>query len=118
MDRYKQHIILGLTEEINIFDSQNISQKITAKIDTGASKSSIDSELAKKLGLVNIIKSKVIRNANGKTIRDIIDAKITLHGKEITAHFSLADRKEMKYSVLIGQNILRKDNFLIDPQKR
>ncbi len=118
MDKYKDRTVLGLTEEINVFDSENNSQKITAKIDTGATKSSIDVELAKRLGLINIIKSKVIRNANGKNMRDIIDAKIMLHGKEITAHFSLADRKEMKYSVLVGQNILRKGDFLIDPQKR
>ncbi|MBN2141880.1 ATP-dependent zinc protease, partial [Candidatus Woesearchaeota archaeon] len=41
-------------------------------------------------------------------------AKIVLGGKEIESKFTLADRSHMKYPVLIGQNILRK-NFLIDP---
>ena len=36
--------------------------------------------------------------------------------KEIKTDFTLADRSNMKYSVLIGQNIL-KQGFLIDPSK-
>ena len=39
-----------------------------------------------------------------------------LTNKEFKTDFTLADRSDMKYPVLIGQNILSK-GFLIDPMK-
>ena len=87
-----------------------------AKIDTGATKSSIDTNLAAKLRLGPVIKSKLIKSAHGSKLRPIIEATIELAGNVIKSEFTLADRAHMKYSILIGQNIL-KHGFLIDPSK-
>ena len=106
--------ILGLTEPIKVFGTK--SKKVIARIDTGATKSSIDAKLAAELNLGPIIRTKLVKSSHGTSIRPIIKAKISILGEELVEEFTIADRTHMKYQVLIGQNIL-KHNFLIDPQK-
>jgi len=118
MGRYRivdGRIIIGLTEKVNIH-CNGTKKNVTSKIDTGATKSSIDTNLAAELKLGPVIKSKLVKSAHGSKLRPIIEATIELAGKKIKSEFTLADRAHMKYRILIGQNIL-KDGFLIDPSK-
>ncbi|MBI2656599.1 ATP-dependent zinc protease [Candidatus Woesearchaeota archaeon] len=108
-------VVIGLVEKASIRYSGG-NKKVIAKIDTGATKSSIDTSLAAELKLGPVIKSKLIKSAHGSKLRPIIEATIELAGKIIKSEFTLADRAHMKYRILIGQNIL-KDGFLIDPTK-
>jgi len=108
-------IVIGLAEKVNIQYSGG-KKNVVAKIDTGATKSSIDTNLAAELRLGPVIKSKLVKSAHGSKLRPIIEATIELAGKRIKSEFTLADRAHMKYRILIGQNIL-KDGFLIDPTK-
>ena len=108
-------LVIGLAERVNVkYDSGRKS--VIAKIDTGATKSSIDTNLAAELKLGPVIKSKIVKSAHGSKLRPIIEAEIELAGRKIKSEFTLADRAHMKYRVLVGQNIL-KDGFLIDPTK-
>ena len=109
-------IILGLIENVTLIGPQQ-QQTILARIDTGATSSSLDINLAAKLDLSQSHKSKLIKSASGVRHRPIVTAKIRMEGLTITEEFSLVDRSHMSYPVLIGQNILKKGNFLIDPQK-
>lgn len=109
-------IVIGLTEKVKVHFKRG-EKTVIAKIDTGATKSSIDIELASKLGLGPVIKSKLIKSAHGNKLRPIIEAEIELAGKQMKSEFTLADRTHMKYMILIGQNIL-KNGFLIDPTKQ
>lgn len=107
--------VIGLAEKVSI--SHGGGKKIViAKIDTGATKSSLDTSLAAELKLGPVIKSKLVKSAHGSKLRPIIEAKIELAGKKIKSEFTLADRAHMKYRILIGQNIL-KDGFLINPNR-
>ena len=108
-------VVIGLTEKVNV-NHQKGRKAVIAKIDTGATKSSIDTNLAAELKLGPVIKSKLVKSAHGSKLRPIIEATIELAGKKIKSEFTLADRAHMKYRILIGQNIL-KDGFLIDPSK-
>ena len=108
-------IVIGLAERVNVHYPKG-SKSVISKIDTGATKSSIDTNLAAELRLGPVIKSKLIKSAHGSKLRPIIEATIELAGKKIKSEFTLADRAHMKYRILIGQNIL-KDGFLIDPTK-
>ena len=108
-------IVIGLAEKVKIYHLK-ANKIVIAKIDTGATKSSIDTNLAAELRLGPVIKSKLIKSAHGSKLRPIIEATIELAGKKIKSEFTLADRAHMKYRILIGQNIL-KDGFLIDPIK-
>lgn len=104
---------IGLIEQVT-FLPQRIPQ--LARIDTGATKSSIDKKLAEELHLVTI-DTRMVKSAQGKSMRPLVKAQIAFAQKTITATFTVADRKHMKYAVLIGQNILKKQGFLIDPDK-
>ena len=108
-------IVIGLAEKVKIYHPRG-NKIVIAKIDTGATKSSIDTNLAAELKLGPVIKSKLVKSAHGSKLRPIIEATIELAGKKIKSEFTLADRAHMKYRILIGQNIL-KDGFLIDPTK-
>lgn len=106
---------LGLTEDVTVIGSKD-ERVVHARIDTGATLSSMDARLAAELKLGPVEKVTVVRNANGRKVRPVIEATIRLGGRDITTLFSLADRSHMRYRILVGQNIL-KQGFLIDPEK-
>lgn len=111
----KKKIVLGLTEKVTIIGKKE--EKVTARIDTGATASSIDFGLSARLELGPITRTKLVKSASGVRRRPIVRTKIKLNGDIIEAEFTLADRKHMTYPVLIGQNILKEGNFVIDPNK-
>jgi len=102
---------LGLIEKIIIE-----GKEIFAKVDTGASTSSIDEKLAEELGITNIIKTKHVRNAHGESERPVVKAKVIVQGKQMKTRFNIMNRKRMKYKVLLGKNTLKR-GFIIDPNK-
>ena len=108
--------ILGLTEKITII-GPNGNEEVVARIDSGATASSIDIELSDKLGLGPITRTKIVKSASGIKRRPIIIVKVKINGDILEEEFTLADRVHMTYPVLIGQNILKKGKFLIDPNK-
>lgn len=110
---YKDKTIVGLTEKIKILNPVKETE-VEARIDTGATNSSIDINLAGKLNLGPIIKTKMVKSTHGKRLRPVVEIELIIDGRKIIADFTLADRAHMNYPVLIGQNILKRD-FLIDP---
>jgi|TARA_Y100000310_G_C20702755_1_gene831551 hypothetical protein len=110
-------IIIGLTENIELISSNGNKEELVAKVDTGATKSSIDTRLATKLKLGPVTRTKMVKSAHGHQMRPVIEAEIMIAGKKIKAEFTLADRTHMRYQVLVGVNIL-KNGFLIDPSKK
>lgn len=113
---HKEKTVLGLIENITIFGKNKRKVNMLARIDTGATKSSLDSKIAAELALGPIIKTKLIRSAHGHSLRPMVNVNIILAGKKLRGQFSVAERSHMKYKALIGQNILKK-GFLIDPLK-
>jgi hypothetical protein len=109
--------IIGLIEKIEVIGKKRKKIELLARIDTGATKSSIDKKIAMELELGPVIKTKLIKSAHGHSFRPVINVNIVMEGKKMRGEFSLADRKHMKYKVLLGQNILR-NGFLIDPMKK
>lgn len=116
-DEANGKITVGLTEKIGLVSNKGDNVEVIAKMDTGATKSSIDIKLASKLNLGPVIKSKIIKSAHGNKLRPIVEAEIMIANKKMKAEFTLADRNHMKYGVLIGVNIL-KHGFIVDPSKK
>jgi hypothetical protein len=57
---------------------------------------------------------KAIKNSFGQTeMRYVIKTKVVLFGKTYKTEFSLADREQMRYPVLLGRKLLR-NRFLVD----
>ena len=110
----KDKIIVGVIEKVVLLSRDGQNKEVEAKIDTGASKSSIDLQLASKLKLGPVITSRMVKSAHGNKLRPVIEAEIILAGKKMKSEFTLADRSHMRYNVLIGVNTL-KHGFLVDP---
>ncbi len=108
-------IIIGLKEKVVIYN-QGKGLRVSARIDTGATKSSVDADFAERLKLGPVVKHTMIKSAHGNKMRPVIKAKIKIQDKILITEFTIADRKHMRYKVLIGRNIL-KQGFLIDPNK-
>jgi len=109
--------IVGLIEEVTLSSLNGKSVVVKARIDTGAENSSIDQDLAAELQLGPIIKTKVIRQSQGKSLRPVVEAKVLLAGKEMVQEFTISTRSHLRYKALIGQNVLI-HGFLIDPSKK
>ncbi len=112
-----KRVVLGLTEELTVISQadgvENVS--LRGRIDTGATLSSIDIELAHELGLGPVVRDKIVKQAAGKSRRHVVMVTLIIKGKKITEEVSIADRKRMKYPLLVGQNMLKKGNFMVDP---
>ena len=106
-----EKLTVGLTEKIKIK-----LKKILARIDTGAVRNSICVELAAELKLGPILRTINIVSSNGKETRPVIEIEVEIQGKKFSSLFNISDRRHMKYSVLIGQDVL-KQGFLVDPSR-
>ena len=102
--------ILGLVEKVKIN-----GKEVLAKIDTGADRCSLDMTLAKELNISKVIKTMKIKSSHGRVIRPVVEATLEIKDRKFKVKFNLADRSHLKYPVLIGKSILKKD-FIIQPK--
>jgi hypothetical protein len=114
----KKYEFIGLTEKITLIGNKDKSKTIIARIDTGAVLSSIDTNLAAELNLGPIIKTKKVKSANGISERPIIKCSFNIKNNIYKTPVTLADRKNLKYKALIGQNLLKKTKLYINPRKK
>lgn len=118
-----------------IFTSLN-NKEITGKVDTGATTSSLHAEniqVDKNSNRVSFVCAElsnsvitmeldgsqevVSADAGGKT-RPIVNFDVEIEGVSLQAmSFNLNDRSEMSSPLLVGQNILKAGNFVIDVNK-
>lgn len=103
--------IIGLIEKVKIN-----GKEVLAKIDTGASRCSLDRSLAEELKLHQVVKKIRIKSSHGKSIRSIVEGRLKIKNRRFKVRFNVADRSYLKYPVLIGVSILKR-GFFIDPSK-
>lgn len=106
-----EKVVLGLIEPVKINGVE-----VKAKIDSGADRSSICNSLIGKLTLIPTGKKRTIRSSTGTERRALYSAEIEIKNKKFKIEFTAAKREHLNYSVLIGNDILKK-GFLIDPSK-
>ena len=107
---------INAIEEVKIIDANGKSTIILAKIDTGAWSSTIDINLAKKLGLLRknkILMTRKKLSSLGEEQRPVISLSFWLAGRKIVTRATVSDRKLLRYPVLIGRIDLQ--GFLISP---
>jgi hypothetical protein len=64
------------------------------------------------------MRKRVRRNSSGKEERRyVIKTSIRLFGKKIRTEFSLANRRKMRYPLLLGRKLL-KNRFIIDVSQK
>ncbi|MGH8478531.1 MAG: ATP-dependent zinc protease family protein [Gammaproteobacteria bacterium] len=132
--------ILGRVEYVVMED---VRMKLKARMDTGAAVSSIDAKIVEikpagdgsgekavfqikdDEGTIKAIERTVVEWAKIKgkgtqeaVRRPVVRLDFCLGGKRLEGRINLADRSRYLYPVLIGRNILKTGEFLIDPRKK
>ncbi len=129
-------VVLGRSDRVDLPDLGLVD--IHAKIDTGAYTCSLhcsraevvdrqlefillDEEHPEFTGMpfrVRSFEQREIRNSFGEAeLRYVIKSRIRIHGRLIRAEFSLSNRGNLRFPVLLGRKILR-HRFLIDVTKK
>jgi hypothetical protein len=95
-------------------------ESVRAKVDTGADRTTVSRELARRLKLSPTGSKVTVKVSAGsqKVERPLVDAAITLKGRTFKLKVGVADRSLMRYGVIIGRDILRSGDFLIDPSRK
>lgn len=132
--------IIGRLEQVSIPEF-GISS-VVAKIDTGAYNNAIHTshieeferdgkqfirfvvldethpEFKDKVHETDTFTTQTFRNSTGGTdVRYVLPVTIILKGIRLRAKVSLVDRTDMRYPLLLGRKVLKK-NFIIDPSKK
>ena len=110
--------IIGVIEEVTL-RGPNGDILVRARIDTGATRTSVDTDLAKRLGLGPVERRIRTRSAAAEhpEERDVVKATIVIGSKTFETHLTITDRKDMKYHMIVGMDVLRQTGFLISPRK-
>ena len=107
---------VGFMEYVTVLGKDK-SKKVLARVDTGATRTSIDTELAESLGLGPVVRYQKVTSSHGTSMRGLVVARIRIANRTFKVTCALSDRKNMTYAVLIGRNILKHD-FVVDSAKK
>jgi hypothetical protein len=93
--------------------------RVQAKVDTGASRTTVDTDIAARAGLGPVLGTVRIRQSISKNpeSRPLVEAVLVIGGVEFDVAAAIADRTEMKYHEIVGMDILGQGRFLIDPAR-
>jgi len=114
--RGKKRDELAVFETVEVYADNKKRVKIDAKVDTGAYRTSIDRNLAKKLGLLkkkNVLWTTHFESALGKENRPIIGLTLWIGGQKILTTASVASRGDLKTKIIIGRRDMK--GFIIKP---
>jgi alpha-L-glutamate ligase-like protein len=109
---------IKIWEKVKIVSVDKQKVEIEAKIDTGAWKTSIDKDLAERLGILkssNILWTKIYKSSLGEEKRQVINLTFYLAGRKIETIANIASRKNLRTPLIIGRRDL--EGFLIKPER-
>jgi len=111
---------VGLIEKVELIGEKG-KVEVAAVCDTGARMTSIDTNLAKSIGIDPVTKAigtTKVKNPSVPTEfeRKVVEIELILKGKKFKCHANLQDRSHMTCKMLIGRNVLFK-NFIVDVSK-
>ncbi len=100
---------VGTFEDVEVESFLGERETVKTKVDTGAFRTSIDRDLAQKLGLLeqgNELLTVGYKSSLGSEERPLVNLTFYLKGKKIKTTASVADRSGMKRQMIIGRRDL------------
>ena len=115
----KDRVLIGPVEYVKVIGHHG-EARVKGKIDTGASRTSVDVWLAANIGLGPTVDVAKVKSALASQVRTrpLVRGAVEVGGIRFTLPVTVNDRSVMRYPVLIGMDILRSGRFLIDPTKK
>lgn len=115
----KDRILIGRVEYVKVIGHHG-EARVKGKIDTGASRTSVDVWLAANIGLGPTVDVAKVKSALASQVRTrpLVRGVVEVGGIRFALPVTVNDRSVMRYPVLIGMDILRSGRFLIDPTKK
>jgi RimK family alpha-L-glutamate ligase len=109
--------VIGYTEDVLVSGTSG-TERVVAKSDTGASRTSIDTRLAAKTGAGPIKSMTKVKSGSVKSgkARPVVDIVVGVAGDRHTVAASLEDRGHMDYPLLLGRDIL--EHYQVDVRRR
>ncbi|MEF8780642.1 MAG: RimK/LysX family protein [Haloferacaceae archaeon] len=109
--------LIGYIEEVLVIGTSG-SKQAYAKSDTGATRTSIDTQLAAEIGAGPIKSMTRVKSGSMKTgkARPVVDLVIGIGGNQHTVTASVEDRSHMDYPLLLGRDIL--EHYQVDVRRR
>ncbi|SDX70735.1 RimK family alpha-L-glutamate ligase [Halopenitus persicus] len=114
---FEETPIIGYVEEV-VATGTSGSVQALAKSDTGATRTSIDTQLAAEIGAGPIKSMTRVKSGSVKSgkARPVVDLVIGIGGTQHTVTASVEDRGHMEYPLLLGRDIL--EHYRVDVRKR
>ena len=141
--QYPQQVIMGWVEYVYIHD---IDARLKAKLDTGATTSSMRAEVVKIIksetvegeepqtsvifqiedenGKMTTMQRKLVRwvriksrNGGDSYRRPVVEMEFCVGGRRVLSEVNLAPREDFIYPILVGRNMLRDAAILVDANK-
>jgi alpha-L-glutamate ligase-like protein len=108
--------ILDVIEKVVLYGPKG-KKVVTAKVDTGAYSTALDTSIVEELGLKEHPRQKLVRTGFGfEEVRNRFDVLFRMRGKDIQTDVSHTDRTHMRFPMIIGRRDLK--GFLVDPASR
>lgn len=104
----EDYIVIGQSEQV-ILSAPDRSKElqVQAKIDTGADRTSIDTELVQALGIeLDSSRTVTIITGSGEEERPLVDVVLMIAGQTKETTVSVNDRSQLSTKMIIGQNDL------------
>ncbi|WP_254271211.1 RimK family alpha-L-glutamate ligase [Haloarcula marina] len=112
-----ENVTIGYIEEVVVSGTRG-HKTVLGKSDTGATRTSIDAELAAEIGtgpILDIVKIKSGSVKSGRS-RPVVDLVVGIGGTQHTVTASVEDRSHMDYPLLLGRDILK--HYQVDVNRR
>jgi len=115
----RDRLLIGPVEYVKVIGHHG-EARVKGKIDTGASRTSVDVWLAANIGLGPTVDVAKVKSALASQVRTrpLVRGEVEVGGVRFALPVTVNDRSDMRYPVLIGMDILRSGRFLIDPTKK
>jgi RimK family alpha-L-glutamate ligase len=108
--------VLGYTTRIRV-NGRSGTEETVAKSDTGAKRTSIDTDLAGRIGAGPLVGTTQVRSGTGGgETRPLVDIDLRINDRWRSVTVGITDRSEMTYPVLLGRDVL--EAYTLDISRR